>query len=538
MSEERGVKVEGRAGAKRLAGRAHGHLGGWRRAWAVGAIVLLAACSGARGRADDALKAGRFDQAAALYRQVLAKDPKDAEVKGLLVRAERGHLDALLAAFDARRTAGDHSAALEAARVAIVEKGVFRAESLDAPRVARLDDAATWCRGTIRDVVKGETDRGHALAGRARREAFGPWLALAELAPVAPELDRLVAEAGARTCVASTAKAGEQPFALAVVAAYCKRVGGPMPPWRARPLLVSELTIEGDLAGSPAAERPETERVVASAVERSVWYAPGGAARARAVVGGSVGAAFTARPTELTRSWTERVPYRDVEQYQESVQVPYTETEHYTEQVPYTDYETVNEPCPSGRGVCPRSRPVTRYRSESRTRQVTRTRTETRERTRPVTRYRDEPRVFRFQATKHEGRYEVNATVVVQLGQGSRPVTVRHTDEHAETAFEHDAEFEPAGVHPERGELLAATAWRSRQRAKLGELVTRALDAAWLGAYCTEAVASVEEAARCAHARPNPAPQAVLAQLGQLVDDDPELVLRLPRPGEAEVPAR
>jgi hypothetical protein len=46
-------------------------------------------------------------------------------------------------------------------------------------------------------------------------------------------------------------------------------------------------------------------------------------------------------------------------------------------------------------------------------------------------------------------------------------------------------------------------------------------------------VSSIEDAARCARARPKPAPGAVRARIVELIGDDPDQVLALPRPGEA-----
>ncbi len=501
------------------------------------AAIALTGCTSLRGRADDALARGDYRHAAELYGEVLRKDPGDAEAKAHLVRAQRGLLDEALDRFDAQRAAGRESEAMTAGALALETGDRVRGEAVDEARRARLAGTVTWLREAAKSVVHAETNRGRALAGRARREAMAAVLRREELAALGPELDADIAAAGVRTCEKATATAGEHPFALELVAAYCKEVGGPMPAWRPRPLLVGGADVRGTIAGTPPEEQEEVARAITGALARSVWFGATSPARASIAVDGLATAAFSAAPTELTRSWTETVPYEAIETYTEPVEVPYLATETYTERVPYTAYEERLEPCrPPRQGLCNRSHPVTRYRDESRTREVTRTRTEYVERQRTVTKYRKEPRVFRFAATKHAGHYRANYRITVELGPIVRPIVTREQTGDDRVAYEHDAEFAPAGVHPERGTLPSAASWREQQRARLARELLRALDAGWVDAFCSEALGSLEDAARCAHGRPARPPNAVRARIAELVSDDPDRVLALPVPKESLAP--
>lgn len=492
------------------------------------------ACATLRGRADDALERGDYRRAVELYTQVYDRDPSDSRVKALLATAERGLLDQMLDRAEAARGGGDEREALHAALEAVQTKDRLHAGSLDPSRATRIDRAIEWAAATIRASVRSEASLGRALAARARRSAAADWLKRPELASVGPELDEAIAAAGAQTCTRATTSAAGQPFALELVAAYCKDVGGPMPPWAPRPLLVGGVVISGGVLGTPPAEQVELERAIAQAVERSVWFTATSSARAAVRVQGTVSAEFTSEPAELTRSWSERVPYEATETYQVPIEVPYVATETYSERVPYTAYEDRLESCdPPRSGLCNVSRPVTRYRDESRTREVQKFRTEYRTRTRQVTRYRDEPRIFRYSATKHEGRYQATFFVRADLGSGLRAIEARGAAEDSRAAYEHDTEFAPAGVHPERAMLPTAMRWRQLQRDRVRTELQRALDEGWENAFCHEGVSSIEEAARCAHARPSPVPEAVRARVAELFGDEPDRVLALPRPGEA-----
>jgi hypothetical protein len=167
------------------------------------------------------------------------------------------------------------------------------------------------------------------------------------------------------------------------------------------------------------------------------------------------------------------------------------------------------------------------------TRTVTKYRTEYRTRTRPVTRIREEARVFTFTATKHEGHYQADFVVRFDLGTNLRPISARHRADDTRVAYEHDAHFPPAGVVPERGTIPSADAWRTTQHEKLADAIVRALDEGWLNSFCSEAIATAEDVARCAHARPSPAPEAVRKEVAALIGDDASAILALPRPREA-----
>ncbi len=501
------------------------------------ALALATGCTSLRGRADDALARGDYRHAAELYGEVLRKDPGDAEAKARLVRAQRGLLDEALDRFDVQRAAGHEGEAMREGVRVLETRDQVRGDAIDDGRRMRLSGTVAWLREAAKSTVHAETNHGRALAGRARLQAIASVLAREELAPLRPELEAEIADAGARTCAKATTTAGDQPFALELVAAYCKEVGGPMPAWRQRPLLVGGVAIRGAIAGTPFDEQDDVQSAIASALERSVWFSPTSPLRATADLDGVVSATFAATPTELTRSWVESVPYEAIETYTEPVEVPYLATETYTERVPYTAFEDRLEPCrPPRQGLCNRTHPVTRYRDETRTREVTKYRTEYVERSRTVTRYRQEPRVFRFAATKHQGRYRATHRVTVELGPGLRSIVTREQTGDDRLTYEHDAEFAPAGVHPERGTLPSAASWREQQRVRIERDLQRALDAGWLEAFCSEAVGSIEDAARCAHGRPSKPPSAVRARIAELVLDDPDLVLGLPRPKEALAP--
>lgn len=500
------------------------------------AVVLstLPACATMRGRADDAMERGDYPRAVDLYGRLLTRDPSDPVLKAQLTRAERALFDQAFDRVDAARRVGNTPEALRVGLEAMQTNDRLHRDAIDAVRTNRVVLLVDWATSAIRSSVREAASKGRALVARSHRASASPWLGRPELAALGAELDEDVAAAGVRTCNHAGASAADAPFALELVAAYCKEVGAPLPEWKPRPLLVGGVDLSGTIAGTPEGEAVEIERAVSEAVEQSVWFTATSSQHVVARLDGSVSSDFTREPAELTRSWTERIPFVATETYTEPVEVPYLDTETYTEQVPFTAYEDKLEPCaPPRSGTCTVSRPVTRYRDETRERKVKRYRTEYKERTRQVTKYRDEPRIFRFQATKHEGRYLESFFVRVDLGNGLRPIEARSSAEDRHSGYEHDADFPAAGVRPERPSLPTGMTWRQKQRDRLKSELLHALDHGWMQAFCSEGVSSIEEAARCAHGRPKAVPAAVRARVQELFGDDPDLVLALPRPGEA-----
>ncbi|HVJ91403.1 MAG TPA: hypothetical protein VM580_16485 [Labilithrix sp.] len=497
--------------------------------------VFATGCGTLRGNADNALARGDYRNAVDLYTQVLRKNPGDPEVKAKLTSAERGMLDESLDRFERDRNAGRLGEAMHAGLAAMQMKDDVHADAIDEARTKRLGEMIAWMRDTALKMLQHETSRGRALAARSWRSSWSALFARAEFAPLRAQADAEITAAGARTCAAATQSAGDQPFSLELVAAYCKEVGAPpAAEWRPHPLLVSGITITGDIAGTPVAEQEDLRHAISSALERSVWFSATASAHAFAELSGEVSTSFTRAPAELSRSWVERVPYQATETFTEEVRIPYLDTETYTERVPYTAYEDGQEPCkkPSV-SLCTRSRPVTLFRNETRTRQVRRFRTEYVERTREVTRYRDMPRVFTHEAMKHEGRYQASYRVTVDMGGSVLPIIARESVEDSRIAYAHDVQFAPASVTPERGELPSALSWRKSQRERLAGELRRTLDEAWIGSFCASGVSSMEDAARCVRGRPRQVPEAVRARIAELVGDETDLVLALPRPREA-----
>jgi hypothetical protein len=230
---------------------------------------------------------------------------------------------------------------------------------------------------------------------------------------------------------------------------------------------------------------------------------------------------FTATPTTFSKDWYEQIPYEAIEQVEETYQEPYDDTESYTEQVPYTENQTTQVPC--GDTTCPQTTPVTVYRTETKTRTVTRYRPATRWVAQQVTRYREEPRVFTYQGTRRTGRYLAAVRLPFEGSlQGFVPVLTNGFDAEG---IDHDASFAPAGVSPSRANLLTLDGFVAQEAVRFADHLREQLAAEYRKRYCTASSYTPDAAAACAYLDPKQVPAPVHAALQAALGPDEPFVV-------------
>jgi len=480
--------------------------------------VAVTGCHGTRSQARSAAEAGDLRRALDLYDATLEADPSDeaaarerSDVRErlaaeLLTAGERELLN------DGREGAARSLVELclrrERWREPLRGAGPLRFEALrDGVRdreLARIDALAR--DGKTLDAAK---------IGRA--EAY----ACPDLAPLARALIDRVATLGAARCAQLEAAAkAHGPYTMSVVERACVALGAHPSVHVTLPHQVSSVRVDGAVRGASDALTQALRMRVAAAITKTPLFDAASPGVVEIAVAGYVRHAVRRTPTTLSHAWTESVPYMDTETYQESYQEPYTDTEYYTERTPYTSYTYAN-----GRSV-----PQTQYRTETRTRTVTKYRTAWRTRTRPVTRYRDEPRVFTHPAVHVEGTYEAAFTAEVHAPLlRTFPIPVAHTE--TDDAYEHSASFGPANVSPSAGNVPSL---EDRFHDDI-ELVARRFVTEWRASFTANACKGAgfrtpEEGARCAWLGAAEAPDQAFLALAPLFGADVPALAELPSP--------
>jgi hypothetical protein len=364
-----------------------------------------------------------------------------------------------------------------------------------------------------------------------------------ELRVQAQSLRMRIGDAGRVRCseLGERSEVRASPYLARVVSAYCLHFGEPELPegMAAGAEQVAKIRVHVSWNGTDA-QNAATESVLEEVLARTPWFHPRAQGEAELRLAGELGSTHSVTEAVREAPWFERVSYQDQESYLSPVDEPYLESESYTEQVPFTDYERREEACYEGEQggtgtgttrLCTHTFPVTRYRSEQRTRLVTKHRTRYETRYRTVTRYRDEPRVFRYEVNEHAVQYRGECHGALVTGALGNAASIHWSDAFTQTGDQHETTFVPSGVIPQHPVFLSDAEWLERASSALPEVVERAARDAWLSHFCAVSAPSeaplAHAAARCAYGAPGRTPAWADGALRTLLNDDFAQLARL-----------
>ncbi len=493
---------------------------------AVALATTVTGCAASiRSRADDAFERGDFSSAAALYANVVANDPSDGTAKARLGEARAHVLESMSLDVDRERASGASDPALDKLDRFLGTSHDW-GTSGDEATTNRKAAQVAWAAGEVRASIARFVAARAPLSAEAYLAAHATLLRRAELAPTLAAVSPSVVASGREVCSSAAARIHpDTPYYARIAARLCRHFGGIVSLEPPLPYVVSSLTLAGHIDGASEEDRARVFAAVQRGLEASPFWDAAAGRVATVTLSGHNRAAYDKQSRTITRPWVEQVPYQALETYDEPYTEYYPETETYDEQVPYTDYETQSRPC--GNTTCTESVPVTRYRSESRTRTVTRQRTAFRQRTRTVTRYRDEDRIFTFEALELSGAYDADLSATIDVKQDLPPFVVHFSAQETQRGLEHDTSFPPAGVTPSHTLLPTASAWLAGRTGALAGETGRTARDHWLRAFCARGAFALEEASRCAYGSPQSLPSAARAALADAVGPDVDLTLRL-----------
>lgn len=454
-------------------------------------LGLLAGCTTRFRKANELAEQGRFEEAAALFERLHAESPDDREIAQLLERARYRAVEQALGQSRRARLEGKDD---EAHRT--YGRGLDLRERWNLKLDGALESTIEEARESLVQVLRRrahpllQASEGLALESLERRHDFV--LRHPEQRAIRDELVTQTREAGSKKCRALRGSAlAETPHWATLVARYCAHFQNDGP--REWPLveLASSASPSVVVDGLPAGLSGQLEAGLLVAFTRSPWFSERGTLAASVLGQGRVAASRTERPVQLSAEWTERVPY--------TVNVVKT----VEEQVPVTECETYETKNATGQ-------PLTQMR------EVTKTKTKTKEVVVAETRYRDVPRAFEYAAL----RVERQAAFTVRAGASAGGVVLGTwgADEHDDQAgYLHDVTFEPAGVRPQRPGFGAPEAFWAANTSTLVGNFGPALAAGYRARFCALGAYTLEEAARCARAVeqvPAPAIQTLREVLG------------------------
>jgi hypothetical protein len=475
------------------------------RRWLAGVVFVLGCQPTVRSRAEVAYAEGNFLRAVELYDQILDKKPGDGDAHVERARARNAAFGAIVVAAHTARIRGNFEAALGELRRFFELRRDWKISP--PPQLAEaVATELTTATAYVADSV-GRALKTGPFAAEVVLARHAPTLDLAGLGERRAELAAPIRSAGLAGCTSLTATASpETPYWTWLVDRACAHWGGPRLVVPALPHQRSVLEVAGAVDGARTDQNAGFRGSVGAAFRASVWYAPSVPGVVRASLDGTIAATLSSRPITLTAEWIESVSYTEDETSQESYQEPYNDTEWYHDQVPYTN-----------------SGGTTSYRTEYKSRTVTKYRTAYRSVTNQVTKYRDESRTFAYHASQREGHY--TSELRVRFDAPLDTLAPIHTSDFTESGIDHDVTHARAGVSPQRANLMTFLGFVAREQTQLRTRVLRALGDHYRRKHCAAATYTLDEAAACAFLDPKDVPQPVHAALrATLGPDEPHLM--------------
>lgn len=495
--------------------------------------TLTAALSGCgptmREQARTAYVRGDYLGAVQLYDKILSSAPTDAEAIVRRTEARDAALRVMAQETRSERGAGKLDAAMGKLARALELRDQWRAVP-SPPVAAALADEVTAASSHIDQQVARALTVG-PFAAEAESLRHAALLRFGDLTARRERVEAAVRAAGHADCDRLSAMTSPQtPYWTWLVDRACAHWGGtrltvPVLPHQRSGLEVTGGVIVGETlevdTANPIATAGFLDAATA-AFRDSLWYSPAAPEKLTGLLDGKLVALFSAEKISVSRDWTEQVPYTADEVVSESYQEPYDDTETYTEQVPYTEYQTTQEPC--GTTTCTSSTPVTVYRTETKTRTVTRHRTAWRDVTQQVTRYRDEPRVFRYEAIDRKGRYA--SAIRLRFEAPLKQHVPYMLGNYKDSGVDHDARFAPAGVSPERANLMTLGGFLKQEQERYVTFLRDELAGHYQQRFCSASSYTLDAAAACAFRDPKQAPPPVHAALASALGPDEPFFMR------------
>lgn len=481
--------------------------------------LTTTACASMKSRGDEAFARGDYRTAASFYEAAAREHPGDASIRKLLVESRVRVLRELAGKAWTEREAQRVETALPAIEDLLATQDQWKISG-DEATGRRTVELVTWANATIDAEVSAILAKRWPLAAERVLAKRAMLLVRPHFAETNRSLRTKLQATGRASCDTAASKGvSDHPYFSRFAQKLCMHFGQQLADQPPLPLAASSVQVRYGVSGLVESERRAIDQAMLEGLQRSPYWEASSSRSARSRIDGVRSVDVVRRTIEMTRPWVETVPYRAVETYQEPYTVHYEDSESYTEQEPYTDYETRYRSC--GNSTCTDSVPVTRYRSVQKTRPVTKSKTEYRTRERTVTKYRDVPRTFRFDAEEVTGSYSADLGVVFEPAEGLS-FAFQLTPREQLRGIDHDVSFPAAGVSPSRSDLPTLEAWFGTQVAKISDEIAQTAHAGWRSRFCAEGAWSLESAARCAWSAGLDTPpkgKAVLAEgLGPEVD--------------------
>ncbi|MGE3456021.1 MAG: hypothetical protein AB7O24_12980, partial [Kofleriaceae bacterium] len=314
------------------------------------------ACTTLRGRADEAYARGDYLEAAKLYDQMVAEDPRNTEAVKRRFEARVAALRTMLRSTQLARSTGRSEAAVNELAKLLHHRDLWGMPP-DPETAGPIAAEVTAATAHVQVVIDRLVMARRPLGAQQTLGQFQPLLARPDFGNRYELLQSTIGAAGRRHCdkLAAETSAPTTPYWNRFLNRYCAYWGSETRRGAELPHARSGLLVVGGIHGETREQINALQEALGAAFAGSVWFDRAAAMPAHCKIDGHVSSSFSERSVTLTNNWNESVPYTAYETNQVPYQEPYTETESKWEQVPHTEYETRTVSC--GNSTCTETTP-------------------------------------------------------------------------------------------------------------------------------------------------------------------------------------
>jgi hypothetical protein len=477
-------------------------------------FFLVSACATRSFNAKKMFDAGLFNDASIVYEEILRDDPENVDAKIGLNSARSELWKQELVSIRLLRMSGNTDSALERAELLLKKTKNWDLSNFSSGDLISAQDEFRFAKRTLAQKISKLLNELKPLLAEDFSNLFPLIREVKVEGYSSSNSSEEIKRVGHQQCKALSEELKNSSFSSAnFLKKYCSYFGFV----HGRNMLAknvdyrfSSIEVIGKIISSDdTLVTDEYRELVTTEVQRQLVNSPLFSSESPKVflikIAGGFSYRYQKEQVKKTHSYSVRVPFVAMEEYDEPYQQAYSAIEPYTENEPYSDTESVWNSCKSiiyGVGCSGGYdyRTVTKYRQQLKFRNVTRYRTLYQTKTRPVTRYRDEPRSYTYDAVDH---FE-NAKLSVQLiSTKDKKLSVSFSKEKENQFTTHNENLPDIGLSESSPKFLPRGEWRKNQYQEVSEQFLKMVMDHYASNYCEsdsklkDHINEFERASRC-----------------------------------------
>ena len=460
-----------------------------RKAILFSIIFLISACTTPQQRAEKLMQNEAFEEAALVYEQIIAKNPKDAEAAVGLRRAREKTIDTKLIQVRMSRLGGNDQNAADMLLKIILNENQWQLYPSGKAQYTQEEEKDFSLGYLTRKIEKANSDQ-FPLLSLFILKKFAPIFDGAQSKRMSV-LQAKTKSRGLDICKKLVAlRRRELPYFSLWVKDFCGTFSNDSTEaasFQVEQLkgLFSQVSLKGNIEGLSQSDYAGLQQALLEGLKTSVWYDPKGANRAEVRLDGSFSNDHTTQSIQQFHSYTIQEPYTDYELQTRSREVPYTDTEARID--PY-----------SGRLE---HQSVTKYRSEFYQESI------------PVTAYRNVPMSQPYGAIQH--RQVLLLALSGEVNFGENHWILSFNERSDQSGIEHHVSMPDIGLFPKSLNLPNPTTWLKGQTQNVKSAFEKKSSELWDSLYCrpsdgSSIAASGEQVLKCGRNRSKQPPEFVL----------------------------